>query len=183
VARARTTSTSFMTGTGLKKCRPIERSGRVPAEMAAIGSELVLLAKTVAAGQRSCSAANSSRFSLSSSGTASMISSQSRSSLSSVVMCRRPSAWSRSAASSFPFSTARATTSAIPLPMSPQPSTPTCRMSGMATSASGTRWARPRHAPAAGGAGPPGRRAGIWGAPEGRSTGREASQEAVAQAA
>lgn len=42
------TSTSFMTATGLKKCRPPKRSSRpVAAAMSLMGSEEVLLAKMV----------------------------------------------------------------------------------------------------------------------------------------
>ncbi len=46
VSRVRTTSTSFITGTGLKKCRPTKRSGR-RVDMASwvMVSDEVLLAK------------------------------------------------------------------------------------------------------------------------------------------
>ena len=44
----RTTSTSFMTGTGLKKCRPAKRSGRlVAADISVIVSEEVFEQKIV----------------------------------------------------------------------------------------------------------------------------------------
>jgi hypothetical protein len=45
VVSARTTSTSFINGTGLKKCRPPKRSGlRVAAASSTIASDDVLLA-------------------------------------------------------------------------------------------------------------------------------------------
>src|SRR5260370_1296695 len=51
VAIVRTTSTSFITGTGLKKCSPTNRCGRfVAAEISVIASEDVLLAKIVSVG-------------------------------------------------------------------------------------------------------------------------------------
>ena len=48
VARPRTTSTSFMTGTGLKKCRPAKRSGLfVAAAISVIVSDDVFEQKIV----------------------------------------------------------------------------------------------------------------------------------------
>src|SRR6266478_5571489 len=53
VAIVRTTSTSFITGTGLKKCSPTNRCGRfVAVAISVIVSDEVLLAKIVDAGQR-----------------------------------------------------------------------------------------------------------------------------------
>ena len=58
VAIVRITSTSFMTGTGLKKCRPTKRSGRlVKTAISVIEIEEVLLAKIVGFGQILSSAA------------------------------------------------------------------------------------------------------------------------------
>jgi hypothetical protein len=63
VAIVRTTSTSFITGTGLKKCSPTKRCCRfVAVEISVMVSEEVLLAKIVAAGHSASSAANSSRL-------------------------------------------------------------------------------------------------------------------------
>src|SRR5512138_678794 len=148
-----TTSTSRMTGTGLKKCRPTTRSGRrVAAASSTIGMDEVLLARIAAGPQARSSAANSSFLSRGSSVAASTTRSQPPRSSTAVVKRRRASAASRSAAASFPFSTAtprlrsrralprataspsisrtvvaypaRIATSAIPLPMRPQPTTP-----------------------------------------------------------
>src|SRR2546429_658082 len=52
VAMVRTTSTSFITGTGLKKCKPTNRCGRfVTVAISVIVSEEVLLAKTAEGAQ------------------------------------------------------------------------------------------------------------------------------------
>ncbi len=67
-----TTSTSFISAGGLKKCMPTTRSRfGTPAAIAVTGSEEVLLARIVSAPQAAASAANSSRFSSRSSGAAS----------------------------------------------------------------------------------------------------------------
>ena len=58
VLAARITSTSFSTGTGLKKCIPITRSGRdVAAASDAIGIELVFEARIAPGGKRLVGAA------------------------------------------------------------------------------------------------------------------------------
>ncbi len=68
-----TTSTSFISAGGLKKCMPTTRSGPgVSAAIAVTGSEEVLLARIVSGPQASASAANSLRFSSRSSGAASI---------------------------------------------------------------------------------------------------------------
>src|SRR5580704_4274051 len=91
VAIVRTTSTSFITGTGLKKCKPTNRCCRlVAAEISVIVSDEVLLAKIVAGGQSASNAEKSSRFAGNCSMIASMIKSQSFKSSSAVVPRRRP---------------------------------------------------------------------------------------------
>ena len=60
VSRPTTTSTSFITGTGEKKCSPITRSGRrVHAASSAIGIDEVLEARNRASGSASSSRLNS----------------------------------------------------------------------------------------------------------------------------
>ena len=72
-----TTSSSSISGTGLKKCMPTTRSGRAAAAASAVtGSEDVFVASTASASQISDRRANSSRFSSRSSGAASITSSQ-----------------------------------------------------------------------------------------------------------
>ena len=69
----RTTSTSGSTGTGLKKCRPITRPGcDVSAPSFMIGTDDVFEARNWASGRISSSRLKTSRFSASSSITASM---------------------------------------------------------------------------------------------------------------
>jgi hypothetical protein len=69
----RTTSTSGSTGTGLKKCRPMTRSGcRVSAPSFMIGTEDVFEARNSASGSTASSALNSSRLTFSSSTMASI---------------------------------------------------------------------------------------------------------------
>ncbi len=86
VAMVRTTSTSCITGTGLKKCRPTTRSGRlVAAAMSTIVSELVLLAKIVSGPHSRSSSRKSSCFRSRSSVTASITMSASPRSASSVT--------------------------------------------------------------------------------------------------
>ncbi len=69
----RTTSTSFMVCTGLKKCRPSTRSGRaVAAAIRVTESAVVPVASTVLSGQIRSSSAKTSRFSSSCSGTSSI---------------------------------------------------------------------------------------------------------------
>ncbi len=68
-----TTSTSFISAGGLKKCMPTTRSGwGTSVAIAVTGSEEVLLARIASGPQASASAANSSRFSSRSSGAASI---------------------------------------------------------------------------------------------------------------
>ena len=63
VCSARITSTSWSTGTGLKKCMPITRSGRaVAAASAVIGIDDVLEARIARAGSTASAARNSSSF-------------------------------------------------------------------------------------------------------------------------
>ncbi len=70
---ARTTSTSFMRWTGLKKCMPITCSGRdVAPAISVIESAEVLVARTAAGGAWRSSAVKVSILSRMSSGTASM---------------------------------------------------------------------------------------------------------------
>ncbi len=72
-----TTSTSFISAGGLKKCIPTTRSGfGTSAVIAVTGSDEVLVARIVSGPQVSARAANSSRFSPRSSGAASITSSQ-----------------------------------------------------------------------------------------------------------
>src|SRR5213595_3483079 len=161
VVTVRTTSTSGISGTGLKKCKPTKRSPRfVAAAIAAIVRLDVFEAKMVAGPHRSSSSFHRAFLSSRSSVTASTTTSHGFRSAVAVVKCKRVRVASRSEAVSFPFSTnlasdfsiparalsqtcwdtsrtvvsnpAAAATWAIPLPMSPQPSTPTRLMSVMA---------------------------------------------------
>jgi hypothetical protein len=71
---ARITSTSFRTGTGLKKCMPITRSGRpVTAASEVIGIELVLEARIAPSGRMPSARRKSSSFAVASSLIASII--------------------------------------------------------------------------------------------------------------
>ena len=73
MSSATTTSTSFITGTGEKKCRPSTRSGRwVQAASSAIGIDDVLEARKRASGSCLSSEANSLPFTRGSSVTASI---------------------------------------------------------------------------------------------------------------
>src|SRR3990172_4633555 len=149
------TSTSAMTGTGLKKCIPTTRCGRsVASAILVIDRLLVLLARMTS---RSAAAAsrrrNAPRLSSRSSGAASITRSAEARSSNSVAVASRPSAAPPSAGVSWPFSTRRpmnpairsfarstapatgswmstarpasAATWAIPAPIVPAPSTPT----------------------------------------------------------
>src|SRR5438093_40049 len=63
VSEPRITSTSFITGAGLKKCMPMTRSGRfVALAISVMLREEVLLAKTTSGGQIASSSANSAFF-------------------------------------------------------------------------------------------------------------------------
>src|SRR6266704_2369724 len=150
-----------MSGTGLKKCSPTKRSPRfVAAAIAAMVRLDVFEAKMVAGPHRPSSSFHRAFLSSRSSVTASTTMSHVFRSAVVVVKRRRLRVASRSAAASFPFSTnlasdfsiparalsqtccdtsrtvvsypAAAATWAIPLPMSPEPSTPTRLMSVMA---------------------------------------------------
>src|SRR5438105_5579073 len=154
VVMVRTTSTSGIRGTGLKKWSPTKRSARLVAPaISAIVRLDVLEAKIVPAPHRSSSSTKSTFLSARSSVIASITMSTLRMSATAVVNVSRLSAASRSAGWSLPFSTslasdfsmparprfstsfetsrtivsypAVAATWAIPLPIKPQPSTPT----------------------------------------------------------
>src|SRR4051794_3489848 len=156
-----TTSTSFMTGAGLKKCIPMTLLGRPVATDSSVTDRLeVLVARIVSGGQTLSSAAKISVLSSMRSGTASITSSACARSSSEVLNRIRPKISSRSAGSSLPRLTARsvecsrwprprasassltstavtdsparASTSAMPAPMVPSPTTPTS-VSSLAT--------------------------------------------------
>ena len=94
-----TTSTSFISAGGLKKCMPTMRSGwGVSAAIAVTGSEEVLVARIASGPQASASSAKSRRFSSTSSGAASITRSQSASAATSSTVCSRPPAASASSA-------------------------------------------------------------------------------------
>src|SRR4029077_16225621 len=163
VVTVRTTSTRGMSGTGLKKCNPTKRSARlVAAAIAAIVRLDVFDAKMVAGPHNPSSSFQRAFLRSRSSVTASTTMSHVFRSAVVVVKCRRLRVASRSAAETFPFSTnlasdfsiparalshtcwttsrtavtfpAAAATWAMPLPISPQPSTPTRLMSVMSRS-------------------------------------------------
>src|SRR2546426_3322772 len=163
VVTVRTTSTRGISGTGLKKCNPTKRSPRfVAAAIAAIVRLEVFEAKMVAGPHKPSSSFHRPFLSSRSSVTASTTMSQAFRSAVAVVNRKRLRVASRSAAGTFPFSTnlasdfsipacalsqtccdtsrtivsypAAAATWAIPLPMSPEPSTPTRLMSVMSRS-------------------------------------------------
>ena len=152
VSSPRITSTSFSTGTGLKKCMPITRSGReVTAASDVIGIDDVFDARIAPGGSTSSAARKIASFTCASSTTASISRSAGTSSSTAVT---RPSTSSGSAP---PFSASRvrllridsrprstapgaaswsetrrpdaATTCAIPPPIWPAPTTRTCSKS------------------------------------------------------
>ncbi len=154
VTTDRMTSTSFNTCVGLKKCMPTTLPGRpVCTPISVIDSDDVLDANTVSGPQIPSSAANTAALSSIRSGTASTTRSHSARSASSVVVVIRPSSTAFPASSSLPRATARdvecsrwpsprarpssftstaitvrpvrASTSAIPAPIVPSPTTPT----------------------------------------------------------
>src|SRR6058998_2397253 len=158
VVMVRTTSTSAISGTGLKKCRPTKRSARfVAPAISAIVRLDVLEAKIVPGPHKPSSSRKSTFLSAKSSVIASITMSTLPRSATTVVNVSRLSAASRSAGWSLPFSTslpsdfsmparprsrisletsrtivsypAVAATWAMPLPIKPQPSTPTRWMS------------------------------------------------------
>ncbi len=150
-----TSSTSFSTGTGLKKCTPMTCSGRLVAMPSfMIGIDEVFDAKIASGSSTTLSSAvNTSVLTCSFSATASTTRLRSAKSATSVVNRIRSSAASRSDSDSLPLRTprpsevairafaasvaprstsaistsrpARAHTSAIPEPISPDPTTPT----------------------------------------------------------
>src|SRR6266403_122254 len=163
VVTVRTTSTRGISGTGLKKWSPTKRSARfVAAAIAAIVRLDVFEAKMAAGPHRPSSSFQRAFLSSRSSVTASTTMSHVFRSAVVVVKRRRLRIASRSAAETFPFSTnlasdfsiparalshtcwdtsrtvvsypAAAATWAMPLPISPQPSTPTRLMSVMSRS-------------------------------------------------
>src|SRR5436305_3682932 len=169
VSRVRTTSTSFITGTGLKKWSPTTWSGRwVNMAIWVMVSEEVLLAKRASFFTTSSRAEKILFFSSRFSTIASTTMSQSARSSSFTVPERRATASSRAEASSLPRSTAlpseppifwtplstsssvtsrttvsypeRAATSAMPEPIRPQPSTPTFLIFFMRSLLSGISW-------------------------------------------
>src|SRR6266550_7085156 len=171
VVMVRTTSTSGITGTGLKKCSPTKRSARfVAPAISAIVRLDVLEAKIVPGPHKPSSSRKSTFLSARSSVIASITMSTVRRSATTVVNFSRLSAASRSAGWSLPFSTslpsdfsmparprsrisletsrtmvsypAVAATWAMPLPIKPQPSTPTRWMS--ANSSAPGFWPRGR---------------------------------------
>src|SRR5436305_10296366 len=169
VSRVRTTSTSFITGTGLKKWSPTTWSGRwVNMAIWVMVSEEVLLAKRASFFTTSSRVEKIFFFSSRLSTIASITMSQSARSSSFTVPERRDSVSSRTEASSLPLSTAlpseppifwsplstsssvisrttvsypeRAATSAMPEPIRPQPSTPTFLIFFMRSLLSGISW-------------------------------------------
>ena len=103
VDSARITSTRRSTGTGLKKCIPITRSGLpVTAASEAIGIELVFEARIASAGSARSASRNSRRLTWASSTTASISRSASTSPSTGVILA------SVDAGSAPPFSASRA---------------------------------------------------------------------------
>ena len=101
-------STSGISGAGLKKCMPTTRSGDEVADAISVTeSAEVFVASTASGLQMRSSSAKSSCFGASSSTIASITRSQSAKSASAVVSESRPTASSRAACSSWPFSTLR----------------------------------------------------------------------------
>ena len=99
-------STSGITGTGLKKCMPMKRSGRlVAAAIRVIGIDEVLLARMVVSRQMASSLLNSSRLASKFSVMASITRSARPAASREVVGCNRATASSRAVASSLPFAT------------------------------------------------------------------------------
>ena len=116
VAAPRISSTSGITGTGLKKCIPTKRSrrpGETAAARASIEIELVFEAKIAPAGARASSWRQSVRLTSTSSNTASTTRSASRTEDMSDVAATRARIASRAAWSSFPLATARSRFPAI----------------------------------------------------------------------
>ena len=148
------TSTSAISGTGLKKCIPTTRPGFPVADaMRATGSELVFVARMVVGTAAASRRRNASRLSSRSSGMASITISATASPSSMADVPSRPTAAALPSSVSWPFSTLRArnpairsiarsvaprsgsckstskpasaATCAMPAPIMPAPSTPT----------------------------------------------------------
>jgi hypothetical protein len=112
-----TTSTSFMTGAGLKKCMPTTRSAPgTPAAISVTLSEEVFVASTQSSRTTSATRPNSSRLSSSDSGAASITTSAPASAATSAAASSGPAAPSASR----PFSTSRS--SRLRTPASPRSS-------------------------------------------------------------
>ena len=108
VLRPGTTSTSFISGTGLKKCRPATRSGDLHlAAMAVIDSDDVFEARMVCGAHIASRAANNACFASRRSTIASTIRSQPFRSSSLSTMATRPTIAAASSAVRVPFCTAR----------------------------------------------------------------------------
>src|SRR2546426_797989 len=115
VVMVRTTSTSAISGTGLKKCSPTKRSARfVAPAIPAIVRLDVFEAKIVPAAHKPSSSWKSAFLSARSSMMASITMSTLRRSATTVVNVSRLSAASRSAGWSFPFSTSLASDFSMP---------------------------------------------------------------------
>ena len=149
VSSVRITSTSWSTGTGLKKCIPITLSGRpVAAASEAMGIDDVFEASTASGGSTASARSNSSRLTSTSSTTASIMRSAGTTSSTGVTRARTSSGSAPPFSASFARlraipSSARstapgceswsetslpeaATTCAIPAPIWPAPTTRTC---------------------------------------------------------
>ena len=134
-----TTSTSFITGAGLKKCMPTTRSAPgTPAAISVTDSEEVFVASTQSSRTTSAARVNSSRLSSSDSGAASITMSASARPDSSAAGSSGASSSSRLRARASPRSSASpsgsctsvraplaAASCAMPDPMVPAPRTPT----------------------------------------------------------
>ena len=103
------TSTSAISGTGLKKCMPMTRAGCAVAEaMRATASELVLVARMVPATATASRRRNASRLRSRSSGIASITISATARPSSMADVPSRPTAATSPSSVSWPFSTLRA---------------------------------------------------------------------------
>ena len=115
VARPLTTSTSFITGAGLKKCSPATRSGFLtPAAIAVIEIDEVLLVNSVDGAQIAASCVNSAVLTSNRSEAASITKSASASAAKSWAGCRRASSASACSDASLPRATRDARRPAIP---------------------------------------------------------------------
>ena len=113
VCRPDTTSTSFISGTGLKKCMPTSRAGcTMPFASAVTEIDEVLVAITASSLNRPSSSANSARFVASCSTIASTTSRASAASCKVATGVMRASVASTAATSSLPFATRPARLSA-----------------------------------------------------------------------